>query len=63
MNIFEELEKLRRTHYTCDGDCWFSCPKSEDGCCDEYAGENCNCGAEQYNELLDKIIEYLRKAK
>lgn len=31
-------------HYACE-DCWYSCPLSADGCCDDaYASDECNCG-------------------
>ena len=60
MKLLEELEKLRRQHYYCE-DCWFSCPKAEDGCCDESVGEECNCDAERKNAILDGIIEHLKK--
>src|SRR5690348_4665068 len=30
------LEGLRRGHYECE-DCWYSCPKAEDYCNDNYA--------------------------
>lgn len=57
----EELIRLaRRSHYYCD-DCWYSCPKSEDGCCDQDAGEVCNCGADKHNAKVDALAELLRK--
>lgn len=59
MNILAELEKLRRQHAYCE-DCWYSCPKAEDGCCDDRAGDECNCGADEHNAILDGIIAYLR---
>ena len=58
MDIVKELEKLRMTHKCCE-DCWYSCPKSEDGCCDEREGDECNCGADQHNATLDSIIKYI----
>lgn len=33
-------------HYQCD-DCWYSCPQSEEGCCDEEQGTDCNCGLKE----------------
>lgn len=59
MNIFNELEKLRRRHFICD-DPWYSCPQSEDGCANDMAGDECNCGADAYNAILDGIIAFLR---
>ena len=52
------LPELERGHYYCD-DCWYSCPKAVDGCCDESQGDECNCGADDYNALLAKIIGLL----
>ena len=52
------LPELERGHYYCD-DCWYSCPKAIDGCCDERQGDECNCGADNYNALLAKIIGLL----
>jgi hypothetical protein len=60
MDVLKELEKLRRTHYSCDEDCWYSCPKAEGGCCDDNAGTECNCGADVHNKILDNIIMYIR---
>lgn len=59
MDIFIELEKLRRGHYSCD-DCWYSCPKSDEGCCSHFTHTECDCGAEESNEVLDEIIAYLK---
>ena len=61
IDVFAELETLRRQHYYCD-DCWYSCPKAEDGCCDESQGGECNCGADEHNARLDRIVAYLRAA-
>jgi len=55
-------------HYSCE-DCWYSCPKSTDGCCNESQGSECNCGAAEENEehkaFIHKVIaerdEALRK--
>jgi len=62
MDVFKELERLRQAHRYCD-DCWYSCPKNPDGCCDYLAGNECNCGADEHNTVLDKVIEYLRHNK
>lgn len=53
--IFAGLEKLRREHKYVD-DCWYSCPKAEDGCCDHTRGEDCDCGADAHNALVDKML-------
>lgn len=58
--IILELEKLRRRHTYCEGDCWYLCPKCSEGCCDDSQGDDCNCGADEHNSQLDKIIDYAR---
>ena len=58
MNLLVELEKLRVPHNYCE-DCWYSCPKAVDGCCDEREGTECNCGADEHNATLDKIIRFV----
>ena len=52
------LPELEQGHYYCD-DCWYSCPKAVDGCCDESQGDECNCVADKYNQLLSEIISLL----
>jgi len=47
------LQKLKTKHYECE-DCWYSCPKSEEGCCNEYAEDICTCGADRQNALVDE---------
>lgn len=41
-------------HYTCE-DCWYSCPLSEEGCCDKRETE-CTCGAEKHNAAIDAAL-------
>ena len=52
------LENSRRSHYYCE-DYWYSCPKHPYGCADSWAGDECNCGADEYNAKLDRMIERL----
>jgi hypothetical protein len=58
MNNLEEiknkLEKLRRFHHTCE-DNWYSCPKSGE-CCDDSQGNDCNCGADWHNKILEEAL-------
>ncbi len=49
------LENSRKHHYYCE-DSWYSCPKNEDGCADDNAGTECNCGADEYNKELDELL-------
>ena len=61
LNIIQELENLKIGHYYCD-DSWYSCPLSSEGCADDSIPQDeCNCGASEYNERIDKIIKYLLK--
>jgi hypothetical protein len=55
------LENNRRTHYYCE-DNWYSCPKHEDGCANDYEGDECNCGADKANAEIDVAITALRQA-
>jgi len=49
------VEKLRRHHLDIGEDCWFNCPKSGE-CCNDGAGDECDCGADEHNKLVDEII-------
>ncbi len=49
------LNAARRGHVSCD-DCWYSCPKSEDGCCNDQEGDKCNCGADAHNAAIDAAL-------
>jgi hypothetical protein len=59
VDVIAALEGLRISHYECE-DCWYSCPKSTYGCCDE-SRKGCDCGAEDHNHRLDEIIDYLKR--
>ena len=49
----------RRTHHECE-DSWYSCPKSEDGCADDFK-TGCTCGAEEHNAMIDAICNDLKE--
>ncbi|KKU25461.1 MAG: hypothetical protein UX37_C0022G0025 [Microgenomates group bacterium GW2011_GWA2_46_16] len=49
-----------RQHYYCE-DCWYSCPKALDGCCDDSQGDECNCGADEENKKIDELYENIIK--
>jgi hypothetical protein len=53
--IREEIVRIIGKHRECD-DCWYSCPKSEDGCCDDDAGTDCNCGVDRQIEELTALL-------
>lgn len=56
--ILEKLNKLYREHHQCE-DTWYSCPLSEEGCSNDQEGEECTCGAEQHNNIIDEIKKLL----
>ena len=58
----EALKNNRRKHYGCE-DTWYSCPKHEDGCYNEHAGSECNCGADEANVEIDAAIKVLQEAQ
>lgn len=55
------LLNSRWEHYGCE-DSWYSCPKHKDGCYNELAGDECNCGADQANLQIDLEIAALSQA-
>lgn len=55
------LKESRRAHDQCE-DCWYSCPKSPEGCCNELAGDDCTCGADEYNAGVDALLRELGEA-
>lgn len=59
LGLADRVAKLRRSHRECD-DCWYSCPKSERGCCNESQGDDCNCGADEHNAEVEAIVTALR---
>ena len=53
------LRRLRRPHHV-SGDCWYSCPKSSEGCCNDACNEDeCTCGADAHNALVDDLLSIL----
>lgn len=60
-NIIKELlifidNECREQHYECY-DMFYNCPKSPDGCSNDSAGNECNCGADYKNEVIDALID------
>ncbi len=54
--LIEVLQKLRREHHVCDGDNWFSCPKSGRCLRDDHS-DQCDCGADEANNLIDAVLQ------
>ncbi len=59
--IIEFLNSCKLKHHYCE-DSWYSCPKEEDGCCDEDLGDECNCGAYEHNKKIDDFIKLVNKS-
>ena len=64
--LLEAVEKLKplaiRTHYYCE-DCWFTCPKHPEGCCNEAVGPDCNCGADEHNREVEAFYQVAEEIK
>ena len=56
----EALENNKRTHYYCE-DTWYSCPQHEGGCANDFAGDECNCGADKANAEIEKAITAIKE--
>lgn len=56
--VEQKLGELRRAHHYCE-DTWYSCPKHPDGCANEHAGEECDCGADAHNQRVDDLRAFL----
>lgn len=57
--VLSFLEKSKRQHHYSD-DCWYTCPKHPEGCCNIEEPDRCNCGAEQHNEQADELINKIK---
>lgn len=59
------LEQVARDvlgkHYECE-DCWYSCPLSEDGCCNYAQPKVCNCGLDTKVQKLVSLLAAQRAA-
>jgi len=55
----ERAEQVAGSHYECE-DCWYSCPLSDGGCCDDRQPKECNCGRD---ERIKRIMHELRDAE
>jgi hypothetical protein len=55
--LLDLTKKAKRPHFWCDGDNWFSCPKAQEGCANDAAGTECNCGADERNAEIDAKLK------
>lgn len=53
--LAEALRDARCPHYYCE-DTWYSCPLAEDGCSNDSAGHECDCGADRINGIIDAAL-------
>lgn len=60
LDLHHLVQDSRRLHRDCD-DSWYSCPKAYGGCDDPRAGTECNCGADAWNERIDKALDFAAK--
>jgi len=56
--VLRLAELARRSHYYCV-DSWYSCPKHPEGCANDSAGTECDCGADRINAEVDAILAQL----
>lgn len=57
--VSELLDTFARRHLYCE-DCWYTCPKHPEGCCNDAEGNECTCGADKHNNALQKFAEKLQ---
>lgn len=61
MSKLDELKKLAlRGHYSCEDDCFYSCPLDEEYCGTSDVKE-CKCGADEHNAEVERIFKELKK--
>ena len=53
----EKIKSLKMSHSVCEDDCWYSCPKSGE-CCND-AEDECSCGADLQNAMVDECIDMI----
>ena len=55
-NLRERAEAVAGVHYSNEEDCWYSCPLSPEGCCNDQAPKDkCTCG---YNQRVEAILAF-----
>ena len=61
-SLEKEIYSLKRDHYVCDSDCWYSCPLSNE-CCDDSRELKCDCGADKQNLIVLASINLINKIR
>jgi hypothetical protein len=49
------LREAKRPHYSCE-DPWYSCPKHPEGTANDFKGDECDCGADEFNAKIDSVL-------
>ena len=58
----EQVKALAGSHYSGD-DCWYSCPLSEEGCCNDTVEKDvCNCGYDDRAKAITLALIAERRA-
>jgi len=58
-DLIKIAKSLKREHHL-SSDGWGGCPKALEGCFDENKDDECNCGANEHNERLFRVIDGIR---
>ena len=62
--LIELIKSMKsEKHYENTEDNWYSCPKAPDGCSDDHAGKDCNCGVDKLNKTIDEVLALLEGDK
>lgn len=59
--ILQLISIAKRSHYSCEEDNWYSCPKSPEGCDNENASNMCNCGADTINKEVENLAAAIKE--
>ena len=57
-DLRESLAKLHRYHLVVE-DCWYSCTAAGENYCGPIEDGRCDCGAEQQNAEIDRLLGLL----
>jgi hypothetical protein len=55
----QKARELLGKHHACE-DRWYSCPLSEEGCCDDRQPRECNCGLD---DNVRKLVELMAETE
>lgn len=49
------LRGAKRSHYSCE-DSWYQCPMHPEGTANEHKAKECDCGADEFNAEIDRVL-------